>query len=201
MKQLNKRILSLLMVVASLFALTMVAFAADEGDTSVITSDSEYYLTADEVLNGGYFSEEEIASATENGAIILCGIDAPVAELAESTKARIITGQAWCRSYATYDTDKGVQIHIELYVPWYYFTNPKFTDMSGTVSVKLNSKTTTATFVKHQSEGKTISMDISTGAKASSGTKGTVNISGVAAGTNVATGAGAFTSSYEITIP
>lgn len=34
-------------------------------------------------------------------------------------------------SYATYDETDGVQVHVELYVPWYAFPKPEFTAMTG----------------------------------------------------------------------
>lgn len=200
MKNITKKVVSVLLVVGILFSFGVTAFAAEPEDTSIITAESKYYLTADEIMNGDHFSKEEIEAATADGAIILGGFDAPVAAL-EGASTRAITGNVWCRTYATYDKDDGVSVNVELYVPWYFFTNPKFTSMSGTVTVTLNSKNTSKAFAAFANEDKTIDADVDTGAKAVSGTKGNVSISGVATGTNILSGAGAFTSGFEIKIP
>lgn len=200
MKNIAKKVISMFLVAGLLSSLAIASFAAPAESTEVVTADSEYYLTAEEIMNSDHFSAEEIAEATADGSIILGGFDAPVSAL-EGNGARIITGQVWCRTYATYNSDKGVSVNIELYVPWYYFTNPKFTAMSGTVNVILNNQKTSSAFAAIAAEDKTIDADVDTGAKASSGTKGRVDITGWASGTNIAAGAGVFTSSYEITIP
>lgn len=199
MKGLIRKAISVLCVMGIMCSFGVTAFAAETNDTSVITPDSEYYLTAEEIMNGDLFSKEEIEAATEDGAIILGGFDAPISAL-DGASTRAI-GQVWCRTYATYDKDDGVSVNVELYVPWYYFTNPKFTSMSGTVTVTLNSKNTNKSFVAFADEDKTIEADVDTGAKASSGTKGTVKIVGTATGTNIVAGAGVFESGFEITIP
>lgn len=200
MKSLMRKAISILCAMGIVCSFGVTAFAAETNDTSVVTPDSEYYLTAEEIMNGDHFSEEEIEAATEDGAIILGGFDAPVSAL-NGASTRAITGQVWCRTYATYDKDDGVSVNVELYVPWYYFTNPKFTSMSGTVTVTLNSKNTSKAFAALADEEKTIEADVDTGAKASSGTKGTVKIKGTATGTNILAGAGYFESGFEITIP
>lgn len=201
MKGLIRKAVSVLCVMGILFSFGVTAFASETNTTSVMTPDNEYYLTAEEIMNGDHFSKEEIEAATEDGAIILGGFDAPVSAL-DGASARAITGQVWCRTYATYDKNDGVSVNVELYVPWYYFSNPKFTSMSGIVTVTLNSKKTNKSFVAFANEDKTIEADVDTGAKASSGTKGTVKIKGTATGTNILAGAGYFESlEYEITIP
>ena len=45
-------------------------------------------------------------------------------------------------SYATYDEDDGIQVHVKLYVPWYESPKPEFTGMTGTVNVLMNKKST-----------------------------------------------------------
>lgn len=200
MANISKKVISMLLVVGILFSFGVTAFAAEADNSTVITADSEYYLTADEIMNGEHFSEEEIEAATTNGAIILGGFDAPLSALSGAS-TRAITGNVWCRTYATYDTDDGVSVNVELYVPWYFFTNPKFTSMSGTVTVTLNSKNTYKGFAAVANEEKTIDADADTGAKAASGTKGRVTITGIATGTNILAGAGKFDSGFDITIP
>ena len=112
-----------------------------------------------------------------------------------------ITGQVWVKSYATYSKNKGVSVYTELYVPWYYFSNPKFTIMSGNVKTTVKSKSTTKTFTKTAKGTSTISKTVSTGVKGSAGAKGTVKVFGIASGYNIAAGAGAFTTLYSSTIP
>lgn len=104
-------------------------------------------------------------------------------------------------SYATYDKEDGVQVTVKLYVPWYDFPKPEFTAMSGTVSVYLNSKTTNKAFFETADGEATIETDVDTGVTGSSGNKGTVTVSGVATANNALLGGGAFSISYEITIP
>ena len=200
MKKGFKSLISIVSVICILLSLGTTAFAAASNDIAHITSDSEYYLSSDEIMNGSHFSKEVIDAELEDGKIILGGFDAPVSTL-EGSNSRAITGQVWCRTYATYDADDGVSVNVELYVPWYYFTNPKFTSMMGTVTVTLNSKNTSKAFAEIEDEAKTIEADVDTGAKAKSGTKGTVKIQGTATGTNILAGAGYFESGFEITIP
>lgn len=199
-----KKITSCILIMLCMFSsLSMTSFASTTETEDVITPDSEYYLSAEEIYNGDYFSAEELEAATEDGAIILCGIDAPMSELSNSIgNARgLFSARVWCRSYATYDEDDGVSVHVELYVPWYYFANPKFTAMEGAVSVTLAQKTTTKAFAKLANQAKTISTDVEMGNKAASGTEGKVSVAGWATGANIESGYGEFASAYEITIP
>lgn len=159
------------------------SFATDKSTSSVrndkaIYSNSIYYLTEDDITNNNIIKKD-----------------------GKSTYASAITGQVWVKSYAKYSKQTGVSVYTELYVPFYYFSNPKFTIMSGTVKVKFNSKTTTKTFTKTAKSTSTISKTVNTGVKGSAGTKGTVNVFGIASGYNIATGAGAYTVSYNIKIP
>lgn len=180
--------------------LNVSAMPVEEVNAEVITPDSEYYLTAEEIINGQHFSREKIETATANGAVILGGIDAPLSEIS-MTRAQVITGQVWCRSYATYDQEEGISVNVELYVPWYYLANPKFTFMSGPVEVDIVGQTTTHICIGLADEEKTISADVDTGRKAPSGSKGEIDIFGVAKGTNILSGAGEYQLVYEIQIP
>ena len=205
------KILSLILATVMLVTTSIPAFAVSQErklDNPFISTDSEYYLTPEEIENSGLFSKEELEQSTANGEVILGGINAPLQNAysasipgTASPQVEVLAGQAWITSYATYDSSKGIQVYVKLYVPWYYFTNPKFTSMSGSVVVKINSKNTTKWFSKTAKEASTIDKTVSTGVTASSGTKGTVTVSGTATGTNVASGAGAFYSSYSVTIP
>lgn len=51
-------------------------------------------------------------------------------------------------SYATYDSENGINIYVKLYCPLYPIFNPKFTSMAGQTSVKINDKTTKKNFYK-----------------------------------------------------
>lgn len=204
MKHTYKKVLSVILAIGLLSAFATTAFAApaEQEGSAVITSDSKYYLTAEDITSGDCFTKEEIAAATEDGSVILGGMNAPVSEIANaSASTRAITGQVWCRTYATYNANDGVTVSVELYVPWYYFANPKFTSMTGTVTVRLNDQNTSKAFGKYTSESKTIDTSVTTGAKAGSLTKGTVTVSGIATGTNIVAGGGYFSSNYEIQIP
>ena len=198
-----KKIFLVLLSLIMLFScLGMSAYAAEVEDTSknTIAVEDEYYLTADEVINGGYFTADELAQATQDGAIILGGVNMP---LNNNTNARAVAeARVWCRSYATYDHEDGVQVYVKLYMPWWnIFSNPKFTSMSGVVTVTLNSKDTLKAFYETADEERSIETDVDTGAKADSGTKGTVVVDILATGTNIEAGVGAWITSYEITIP
>lgn len=181
-------------------ALNVSAMPGGEVNAEVITPDSEYYLTAEEIINGQHFSREKIEAATANGAVILGGIDAPVSEIS-TTRVQVIDGQVWCRSYAAYDQEEGISVNVELYVPWFYFAKPKFTFMSGPVTVAIAGQTTTHVCIGLADEEETISADVDTGRKAPSGSKGEINVVGVARGTNIVADGAGYQLIYEIEIP
>ncbi len=216
---LNKKIrkftslcLALIICVASIVSAGAVETmpGTSKEEVPVITEDSEYYLTPDEIVNGGVLSEDEIADVTDNGEVILGGFDMPVSAI-EQNNARaieVITGQVWCRSYATYDKEDGVSIYVKLYVPLFqsinamFLPNPKFTSMSGTATLCINNVRESAkTFFETADEERSIEANIDTGVTASSGTKGTVRVMGVATGNNLLAEAGVFERVYEVTIP
>lgn len=62
-------------------------------------------------------------------------------------------------------------------------------------------KDTLKAFYETADEERSIETDVDTGAKADSGTKGTVVVDILATGTNIEAGVGAWITSYEITIP
>ncbi len=175
-------------------------------DAIIMEDDTQYYLTQDEVLNGGVFSEQELAMIDDEETI-LGGVNAPITVMlsgssaGEEIQTTSAVGEVWCRSYAAYSSSDGVSVYVKLYVPWYYFANPKFTSMSGTVSVALGSKSKVKSFATTANAASTISTTVSTGMTASSGTKGTVVVAGTASGNNLQNGAGVFGTSYAITIP
>lgn len=104
-------------------------------------------------------------------------------------------------SYATYDSEDGVQVKVKLYVPWFEFPKPEFTGMTGTVAVDLNNKTTSTAFAEIADGDATIESDVNTGVTGASGAKGTVTVSGVATALNALFGGDVFGISYEIQIP
>lgn len=199
-----KKTIAILLSCIMLIGCLGISVSAAENDSTlenVITSESEYYLSAEDVVNGGYFTDEELAQGTQNGAIILCGVNVPLSET--NSAARGVAGdEVWCRSYATYDEDDGVQVYIKLYMPWWnIFSNPKFTSMSGLVTVTLDYEETVKAFYESADEERSIETDVDTGAKAESGTTGTVMANITVTGTNIESGIGYCTRIYEITIP
>lgn len=88
-------------------------------------------------------------------------------------------------SYATYDEDDGIQVHVKLYVPWYESPKPEFTGMTGTVNVLMNKKSTNTAFAELADGEETIETDVDTGRTGNSGDKGTVSVSGVATANNL----------------
>ena len=200
MKKTIAILLSCIMLIGCL-GISVSATENNNDSENIITLDSEYYLSADEVINGGYFTEEELSQGTQNGEIILGGVNIPLGETNSSARA-VTEARVWCRSYATYDSDDGVQVYVKLYMPWWnIFSNPKFTSMSGLVTVTLNSNNTIKAFYETADEDRSIETDVDTGAKADSGTRGTVMVDIIATGTNIETGTGAWVTAYEITIP
>lgn len=114
------------------------------------------------------------------------------------TRASVVNVRV--NSYATYDSKKGISVVVKLYAPA-GGTQPKFTGMTGTVTVNMNKKNTVKNFSKVATGSKTISSTVKTGVTAKSGTKGTVTVSGGATALNALFGGGAFAISYGVTIP
>lgn len=170
-KIIKKRALAVLMVLCVVFSLNVVIAFAAEPDT-----------VQDSIIIGEY-----------DGLLSDC-MDSDSATSRTIANVRI-------NSYATYDEDDGIQVHIKLYVPWYEFPKPEFTSMSGTVTVNLNSKASNTRFAEIAAGDDTIETDVDTGRTGKSGNKGTVSVSGVATADNALTGGGAFAISYAVTIP
>lgn len=104
-------------------------------------------------------------------------------------------------SYATYDSDDGIQIKVKLYVPALEFPKPEFTSMTGNVTVSLNSRTTNTSFGAFANGDSTIESDVNTGRTGNTGDNGTVSVSGVATANNAIANGGIFAISYPVTIP
>lgn len=145
-------------------------------------------------------ANESISPQQES--IIIGEFDGPLTDyLDPSVPMPIDVANVRINSYATYDSEDGVQVHVKLYVPWYDFPKPEFTGMAGTVTVDLNNKTTDTAFAEVADGEETIETDVNTGVKGTSGTEGTVTVSGAATALNALLGGGAFYISYEIQIP
>lgn len=74
------KILSLILVTVMLVTTSIPAFAVSQEsklDNHFISTDSEYYLTPEEIENSGLFSKGELEQSTANGEVILDGINAP----------------------------------------------------------------------------------------------------------------------------
>ncbi|MCD7709409.1 MAG: hypothetical protein LUI02_05995, partial [Clostridiales bacterium] len=212
MKNKSGKIISALVLCVALAASTVTAYAATPYDTSeeksdavgaFIDEDSEYYLTADGVVD--MLSEEELETIGDDE-VILGGVNLPIFKMnnGASSDSEVITvsavGQIWCQSYATYSSSDGLSVYVKLYVPLGY-ANPKFTSMSGTVTVATYSKSKIKSFSVTANSTSTIDATIDTGLVDSAGAKGNVSVTGIATGNNIQDGAGAFETSYSITIP
>lgn len=173
MKKTITKLLSAAMALCMILSVGSIsAFAAEVDDDT----------TSEPVIVGEY-----------DGLLSEC-LDADTPMLCDVANVRI-------RSYATYDEDDGVQVHVELYVPWYDFPKPEFTGMSGTVKVSVNSKNTTKAFYETADGDSTIETDVDTGVTGDSGDSGTVTVAGVATANNALLGGGSFSISYDIEIP
>ena len=121
-------------------------------------------------------------------------------EFSDGTTGRLVANVR-INSYATYDTQNGIQVHVKLYVPWYEFPKPEFTSMTGTVNVLMNNSSSNTAFAEIANGEKTIETDVNTGRTGNSGNSGTVSVTGVATANNALAGGGAFAISYPVTIP
>lgn len=134
--------------------------------------------------------------------VVIGRYDAPLSECLEPGMAmQVGIANVRVNSYATYDKNDGVQVHVELYVPWYSSPKPEFTGMTGNVKLTMNGQSTSKYFSEVATGDETISTDVDTGRKASSGTSGTVFVSGTAVALNALANGGQFSISYDITIP
>lgn len=183
MKNNVRKLFASLVTLCMVFSVIAVpAFAADTTDTQQPTVIGGYdgYIT--DAIADGYLTttdSECLAKAAAAGGIANVRIN----------------------SYATYDTTNGIQVHVKLYVPWYDFPKPEFTGMTGTVNVLMNKRSTSTPFIEIAAGDSTIETDVSTGRTASSGTEGTVSVSGVATAYNALMGGGVFSISFPVTIP
>ena len=184
-----------LYLVASLGSGT--AFAATDVSESTIIGEFDGLL-------GNYLDANSSTAVDESqqAPIIIGEFDGLLADyLDPSVPMPTAVANVRINSYATYDSEDGVQVKVKLYVPWYEFPKPEFTGMTGTVTVNLNNKTTNTAFVEIADGDATIESDVNTGVTGASGANGTVTVSGVATALNALLGGGVFGISYEIQIP
>ena len=70
--------------------------------------------------------------------VVIGRYDAPLSECLEPGMAmQVGIANVRVNSYATYDKNDGVQVHVELYVPWYSSPKPEFTGMTGNVKLTM----------------------------------------------------------------
>ena len=124
-----------LYLVASLGSVT--AFAATDVSESTIIGEFDGLL-------GNYLDAKSSTAVDESqqAPIIIGEFDGLLADyLDPSVPMPTAVANVRINSYATYDSEDGVQVKVKLYVPWYDFPKPEFTGMTGTVTVNLNNKT------------------------------------------------------------
>lgn len=175
MKKFSNRLFTSLVAFCMLFSVSAVpAFAAE---TTTEITDTQQPVVIGEY--DGYLTDVMISDGVTKRAVANVRIN----------------------SYATYDEDDGIQVHVKLYVPWYESPKPEFTGMTGTVNVLMNKKSTNTAFAELADGEETIETDVDTGRTGNSGDKGTVSVSGVATANNALAGGGAFAISYPVTLP
>ncbi|RPF42100.1 hypothetical protein EDD70_2843 [Hydrogenoanaerobacterium saccharovorans] len=157
------------------------------------------------VISLGTMNVFAVDNSTKSSPVVIGEFDGLLSDCLNSNESMPHTLAAVANvrinSYATYDKDNGIQVKVKLYVPFFDFPKPKFTSMSGTVTVDLNNDADTTSFFETANEESTIESDVDTGVKGNKGDKGTVSVSGVATASNALAGGGAFAISYPVTIP
>ena len=149
MKKFSKRLFTSLVAFCMLFSVSAVpAFAAE---TTTEITDTQQPVVIGEY--DGYLTDVMISDGVTKRAVANVRIN----------------------SYATYDEDDGIQVHVKLYVPWYESPKPEFTGMTGTVNVLMNKKSTNTAFAELADGEETIETDVDTGRTGNSGDKGTVS--------------------------
>lgn len=106
----------------------------------------------------------------------------------------------YVNAYSTYDTEDGVQVVTELYVPEGQDAKPRFSMVNGMVTLRIGDNTTTH-YLGAAANSDTVGIGVNTLQLGSSGEKGFVVIAGTAYADNAVAGSGSFCISYEITIP
>lgn len=137
MKKFSKRLFTSLVAFCMLFSVSAVpAFAAE---TTTEITDTQQPVVIGEY--DGYLTDVMISDGVTKRAVANVRIN----------------------SYATYDEDDGIQVHVKLYVPWYESPKPEFTGMTGTVNVLMNKKSTNTAFAELADGEETIETDVDTG--------------------------------------
>ena len=213
MKKFSKRLFTSLVAFCMLFSVSAVpAFAAEttteitDTQQPVVIGEYDGYLT-DVMISDGVTKRAVAAETTTEitdtqQPVVIGEYDGYLTDVMISdgvTKRAVANVRI--NSYATYDEDDGIQVHVKLYVPWYESPKPEFTGMTGTVNVLMNKKSTNTAFAELADGEETIETDVDTGRTGNSGDKGTVSVSGVATANNALAGGGAFAISYPVTLP
>ncbi|WP_448920941.1 hypothetical protein [Eubacterium sp.] len=192
MKKFYQLIATILASVLVFFSLALVANAEEKYDVSKVNEDG---------VTIHYVSNEAYRKNYNKNSVI--GEYDGVAFESSNGISTYLTAKANVRinSYATYDSEKGINVYVKLYCPLYPIFNPKFTSMAGQVSVKILDKKTNKQFTKSANKSSTIEKTVKTGVKAKSLTKGKVSVSGIANAEEALDGGGAFAITYDIQIP
>lgn len=190
----KKKISILLFLFTSLSVLLISPYdveAADENITEI------NYSKSDDITNNTDDSRPVIIGSYDG--LLIDALDTESLESNEMTISSV--AQVRINSYATYDSNKGIQVYVRLYVPLTSFPKPQFTSMIGTVTVNINGRLTTKTLAEYANGSSSIDGTVDTGVKGSKGTNGIISISGIATANNALSGGGGFGISYDFTIP
>ena len=159
--------------------------------------DGEGYISIGTVLSNGDISIA-MAYADQTLMIVLLKQSAENDDLHFWEQSNLTN--VYAHTYATYDQE-GVQVIAELYVPGTEKTMPEFTLMNGIVAITLNGEISYHYFGAVEEYSETIAAVTTTGKMAESGSEGSITVSGVAYSENAVAGGGAFTQTFDITIP
>lgn len=103
-------------------------------------------------------------------------------------------------AYSTYDSEHGVQVVTQLYVPAGEKTKPRFSKVSGMVTICVGEETASM-YLGSQVDAEAVGLLVNTKMLGSSGEKGFVVVAGTAYADNAVAGCGSFGIAYDITIP
>lgn len=148
-----------------------------------------------------HYVSDETYKRNYDEAIVIGEYDGVAFDSSNKISIKSVAANVRIKSYATYDSEKGINVYIKLYCPLSPVFNPKFTSMAGKVSVKILDKKTNKEFTKSANKSSTIEKTVKTGVKAKSLTTGKVSVSGIATAEEALNGGGAFAISYDIQIP
>lgn len=141
-------------------------------------------------------------ATTDSGSVVIGQYDGLLSDcLVSDTPMPRAVANVRINSYATYDSNDGIQIKVKLYVPVLEFPKPEFTSMTGNVTVSLHSRATNTSFGAFANGKSTIESDVNTGRTGNTGDNGSISVSGVATANNAIASGGLFAISYPVSIP